>query len=378
MNGSPGGTQDKFGGKEEILEPTRITSRPATSNPVPNSNEHPALLQHPQFQALYRQLLLSLNQHGWRDAASPQPTSPERLSGGIDGSFIAPDSRPSFLVPPPSAPPPETGFFGIPQRLPNTYPGRPGDAWGPNPALEQLPPIAPQLCHPVPLSYPGVLQQQPPPHIPPLARCRDENLLPVTASITNNKRICSDDENLKSEDDNATSGKSDVDPQAESKHFREVCHAFATYEQMAMVEVGRMERHLLNLSPAEQSLLMEPVDSRIAKIKDSVATNQRFLNLLISQELDLIDDETAHSRSSADGASLQGLLSEFHRNQPLLKEDESGSSEFQCCDPIEPGCAIEDCEVSSMNMYKVRSTLKQFAREWSAEVSGCLKSSTIC
>lgn len=127
----------------------------------------------------------------------------------------------------------------------------------------------------------------------------------------------------------------------EHKQFREVCLAFSTYEQMAMEEVDRMRKNFETLNERERALLCQDVTSRINDIVEAIQLNQVFLDMVVSQSSDLVDNE--------------GM---FEENLGCQKPGET---------PLEPGCAIEDTEVSSMNMYKVRSTLKQFVREWSQE-----------
>eukprot|EP01056_Protomagalhaensia_sp_Gyna25_P003318 Protomagalhaensia_sp_Gyna_25__3317@NODE_2_length_10425_cov_76_179954_g1_i0_p1_GENE_NODE_2_length_10425_cov_76_179954_g1_i0NODE_2_length_10425_cov_76_179954_g1_i0_p1_ORF_typecomplete_len662_score148_58N2227/PF07942_12/1_4e92_NODE_2_length_10425_cov_76_179954_g1_i058517836 len=355
--------------------------------PGPSNEAHPALLQHPHFQALYRQLLLSLNQHGWKEQPTPppRPTRPDAAAAAAlqqrlqqqlqrkpppptvtatDQDIWTPFQEPGETNPDVTTPkqpawfPPPAGL--VPAALPLTL----LHALNPPPVTKGTPISEPQN---IPLvGRPDSFEPRPSPrHIKEEIRPEPEQEAEALAEAA----LEGEEDELETEETEPLP-QADDEQKAESKHFREVCQAFATYEQMAMVEVNRVERHFLALTDAEQALLMESVSERIQKIKEGIATNQRFLNLLISQELDIVEDEAGNKGRppGAEGSALEGLLSEFVRSQAAAKDEGSASSsDYQCCDPIEPGCAIEDCEVSSMNMYKVRSTLKQFAREWSAE-----------
>ncbi|EPR60569.1 hypothetical protein TGDOM2_241150 [Toxoplasma gondii GAB2-2007-GAL-DOM2] len=69
--------------------------------------------------------------------------------------------------------------------------------------------------------------------------------------------------------------------EAELEHFASVRQAFELYEQDALMEVHRIERHLRRLAPEDKALLQESIDSRIARLKDAVSCNQAFINLLL-------------------------------------------------------------------------------------------------
>eukprot|EP01055_Gregarina_sp_Pseudo9_P005842 Gregarina_sp_Pseudo_9__5841@NODE_8_length_7001_cov_28_146941_g6_i0_p2_GENE_NODE_8_length_7001_cov_28_146941_g6_i0NODE_8_length_7001_cov_28_146941_g6_i0_p2_ORF_typecomplete_len644_score211_85N2227/PF07942_12/3_9e91_NODE_8_length_7001_cov_28_146941_g6_i038565787 len=368
--------------------------------PQNNNSEHPAL--HPQFQALYRQLLLSLNQHGWRDGAH-DPLAQKRASGPpvlqpspLQPPFAETARRDTENTHPTHHTPPHLDLqqtlqmaLAHKQRaeaLPITHPAA-HTRFPPAPFAQQpfaaQPPFTQQQQQ-QPFTHLTQQQQQQPTHPPshraavlqPSLYAPPAQVWPgfgETAKETETQPPVGwsrETETQSREEETETESRlGSASQRAESAHFREVCRAFVSYECMAAMEVSRMERHFNSLSAREQSLLMEGVPQRIQKIKDAVATNQRFLNLLISQDLDLVDDELPSGgkgarRPSTEGHTLQGLLAEFNKTQSLRGEDSCSS---ECQDPIEPGCAIEDCDVSSMNMYKVRSTLKQFAREWSAE-----------
>lgn len=186
---------------------------------------------------------------------------------------------------------------------------------------------------------------------------------------------------------------------AESRHFNTVCKAFVNYAELANLEVDRIEKNLLRLKPWEQELLDTPVLIQIQKIRDAVQSNQGFLELLVGQDLNLADEddeictndrdaavvesdevhsqlktETTHGHCQADETRLgETECAEMTRDpkskqRTLHKRMKSWNQNCLCDDSSGMASNIEDNEVSSMNVFKVRSVLKQFAREWSSEV----------
>lgn len=79
---------------------------------------------------------------------------------------------------------------------------------------------------------------------------------------------------------------------AESRHFAAVCFALSNYAVDALRDVARMESHFQSLSEDDKEFLLEPIEARISKIKDSILTNQRFLDLM------LLDQTAGHSPDS--------------------------------------------------------------------------------
>ncbi|PHJ15825.1 hypothetical protein CSUI_010363, partial [Cystoisospora suis] len=69
--------------------------------------------------------------------------------------------------------------------------------------------------------------------------------------------------------------------EAEREHFASVRQAFELYEQDALLEVARIERHLRRLGPEDLVLLKEPIDERIDQLKEAIAVNQAFINFML-------------------------------------------------------------------------------------------------
>nr|CEL65888.1 TPA: hypothetical protein BN1204_017180 [Neospora caninum Liverpool] len=97
----------------------------------------------------------------------------------------------------------------------------------------------------------------------------------------------------------------DEQDEAELEHFASVRQAFELYEQDALMEVHRIERHLRRLAPEDKALLKEPIDARIARLKDAVSCNQAFINLLlIASENSNMQPAASYPHECCDGTDV--------------------------------------------------------------------------
>lgn len=158
--------------------------------------------------------------------------------------------------------------------------------------------------------------------------------------------IESEDEELISDDTTSFGGL------AEARHFESVCQALSDYSIDSMREVARMEMHFNSISDDDKLLLIEDIDSRITKIKEAVMNNQNFLDLI------LIDQG-----QSCEEADLSSDLVEELRETGGEKRKQEEKREHNAAQEI------PERPTTFRNISKVRSTLRQFVRDWSDEVS---------
>lgn len=224
---------------------------------------------------------------------------------------------------------------------------------------------------------------------------------------------------------------------SESRHFAGVCYALSNYAVDALREVAQMESHFCSLSENDKDFLMESIDARIAKIKEAVLTNQRFLDLLLVDQIPITSesqqDSCEHQQRFSPNESLLPNNAELTHNdavssavaehpasamhnvsqsssplngqrappvlhsspsralKPNVQEaSSSGPKSLPVGEAFDPGCSPKElhrCSSGSMsenlrkwqpqhipesirvnNISKVRSTLRQFVRDWSDEV----------
>lgn len=134
--------------------------------------------------------------------------------------------------------------------------------------------------------------------------------------------------------------------ETEGQHFANVVYSFASYSSEAMLDIDRMDKHFHTLSSDDQSLLIESIMGRISKIKDAVISNQQFLNILIQSHASVLDKSLCVFSDDDDGG---------HTHGGLIPDGACGAG-------TKPSAAIIE-----RNSSKVRSTLRQFVRDWSKE-----------
>ncbi|XP_053990722.1 carnosine N-methyltransferase-like [Hylaeus volcanicus] len=186
---------------------------------------------------------------------------------------------------------------------------------------------------------------------------------------------------------------------AEEKHLSSVCNFFSKYALHSMNDVARMEENFHSLSNDDQLLLMENITDRIDNIKKCVLANQKFLNLLISdqsqcchieqhaeslvnQEESNEDEKTKQKNcTSISSKSVDTSLEncDFYTLKENLKD--TCDSEKLEHEISLPNCHLKDTKpnihhfhnyetsefIRNNNISKVRSTLRQFVRDWSTD-----------
>lgn len=199
------------------------------------------------------------------------------------------------------------------------------------------------------------------------------------------------DEEVMSDDYDTSCG-----PDSEARHFDGVCQAFSNYAFDSMKEISRIERHFHTLSKDDELLLMESIDERIENMKNAVITNQNFLNLILIDQGrfndDDDDDRTCNSqqlnqKQSSKEKDSFGEINEQQkpipeikieldedlpkRNQLELNQQRNSSQpndiDFLCPEKQRQN-VMGRLPTAVRNISKVRSTLRQFVRDWSHEV----------
>jgi hypothetical protein len=187
---------------------------------------------------------------------------------------------------------------------------------------------------------------------------------------------------------------------AEEKHLSSVCDFFSKYALHSMNEVARMEENFHSLSNDDKGLLMESIEDRIDSIKKCVLRNQKFLDLLIldqsqcchmeehdeclveQQENNKAKSTNENNSSEIPSKSVDMNLEDMDCN--ILKEnlkttaesekiEHELSPEMLNCNATRPNIHhFHNYETSEFirnnNISKVRSTLRQFVRDWSTDV----------
>lgn len=177
----------------------------------------------------------------------------------------------------------------------------------------------------------------------------------------------------------------------ESRHFSNVCYSMAHYFEDALKEVARIERHLRSLSEDDARFLFEGVDERVDKMKRAVEANQHFLGLMLAQGERMGDaDGTPEHPNGADdsGAADTHICgTQCPLDKDLVNDDnprardgtgngiknkDSGTSDFRHGQSLpvssdDAGSHIPPPSILARNVSRVRSTLRQFVRDWSKE-----------
>lgn len=118
--------------------------------------------------------------------------------------------------------------------------------------------------------------------------------------------------------------------EAEREHFASVRQAFELYEQDALLEVARIERHLRRLGPEDMVLLREPIDERIDQLKEAIAVNQAFINFM------LVASENSNMQPGGEGGYGPSPPSCFDEEDDRGRGQGSGGdggSQSGCCPP---------------------------------------------
>ncbi|ORM41934.1 Carnosine N-methyltransferase [Babesia sp. Xinjiang] len=163
------------------------------------------------------------------------------------------------------------------------------------------------------------------------------------------------------------------DVREEYQHFINVVYAFLTYDYDGSIDAQRIYRSFTLLSDDDKALLIEKPAARVMKIIHALLVNQNFihtmLSALCSQNVQF-DDEVDDPMSPDGGMKRVNVGKEkkitildnlrrivrntpFWRVPPEVKDEE-----------IVP---TSNHEVLTRNMNWVRTTLRQFVRDWSHE-----------
>ncbi|CAG8551867.1 30402_t:CDS:10 [Racocetra persica] len=124
----------------------------------------------------------------------------------------------------------------------------------------------------------------------------------------------------------------DQDAEQEEKHFRKVLNTFALYKSYALSANNRRRTDYYALSERHRALIPSYLEV-LSKVDQAIIKNHLVLKQILA-------DSRLFSREDKDS---------FH---PNLQCDKDSSTQFQ---------------ITDFDMDKLRSTIKQFVREWAAE-----------
>lgn len=159
----------------------------------------------------------------------------------------------------------------------------------------------------------------------------------------------------------------------EYQHFINVVYAFLRYKHDGAVDSERIYRSMQLLSDDDRELLIEQPATRVIKIIHALMANQRFINVMLSSlsgQVINTDDEVDDPMSPA---STKKGFNEARSSEDIILDDMRQivrNSPF-CRIPSEIADSdilpTEDPSVLARNMDWVRTTLRQFVRDWSDE-----------
>jgi carnosine N-methyltransferase len=130
-------------------------------------------------------------------------------------------------------------------------------------------------------------------------------------------------------------GDCNLESEAEKEHFQRVCTAFSYYRTFAMRRVARAHENFSCLPLHHQQLLNDFLPN-LDRLKAAIDTNHQFIDRLMK---------------SAQGMFVNSSVADA-LPRPVDDSDRSGPT---------------GCVPSSFDMEKVKTTIKQFFRDWSAE-----------
>lgn len=129
----------------------------------------------------------------------------------------------------------------------------------------------------------------------------------------------------------------------ELKYFRKIIAAYRAYYAYSMAALNQKERDFhANLSLHHQSLLGELYLNKLAQIRHCVLANARFIREVVPEGT---ENQLAHDES---------------RNENPTQESKNPDTKQLIMQYMR--------ETGEVEIEKVRSTLRQLVREWSAEV----------
>ncbi|BAM40099.1 Mg protoporphyrin IX chelatase [Theileria orientalis strain Shintoku] len=149
----------------------------------------------------------------------------------------------------------------------------------------------------------------------------------------------------------------------ELKHFINIIYAFMSYKRDGSVDVERIYRSFNLLSGDDKALLIESPPSRTIKILKALIKNQDFIIAMISGIVDLekytgkLDKFYAGNKYTDEEVKKEVI--HIIRNTPFCNCPDDLED-----DEIKP---TSDPLVLQRNVNWVRSTLRQFVRDWSVE-----------
>lgn len=157
----------------------------------------------------------------------------------------------------------------------------------------------------------------------------------------------------------------------EYQHFINVVFAFLAYKNDGSVDAERIYRSMNLLSEDDRALLIEQPATRVMKIIHALMANQRFIDTMLSclcgdaiEESDGVDDLMSPDMlTNADGAKGPSKRSMLDKLRLVVRKAPFCSVPQEIPDSeIKP---TDDPAILARNMTWVRTTLRQFVRDWS-------------
>nr|XP_015827710.2 carnosine N-methyltransferase isoform X1 [Nothobranchius furzeri] len=143
----------------------------------------------------------------------------------------------------------------------------------------------------------------------------------------------------------------------ERQHFWRIIDAFRFYRVHVQEQVTRAERQFLSLSQKHQNLL-PGVLPKLARVRECAEHNQEILEAIVHNSLHMFENVEYGNRVGLDS-------NQSHTHYAHI--------ENQHCMPVDP----KKTRSSTFDMDKLKSTIKQFVRDWSevgkAERDSCYK-----
>ncbi|AFZ79262.1 hypothetical protein BEWA_021080 [Theileria equi strain WA] len=149
----------------------------------------------------------------------------------------------------------------------------------------------------------------------------------------------------------------------EFQHFINIIYSYMTYKRDGSVDVERIYRSFDLLSKDDKELLKESPARRTFQILQALMLNQQFISLMLSSIVDV--DEGQNSRPIESNNYTESMEDILKRLRYIVKNSSFCRIPQEVEDPeIQP---TTDPVVLQRNMNWVRTTLRQFVRDWSEE-----------
>ncbi|KAJ3858737.1 N2227-domain-containing protein [Lentinula novae-zelandiae] len=161
---------------------------------------------------------------------------------------------------------------------------------------------------------------------------------------------------------------SDADIEEEERHFSNVVATFRKYTSYHLAANNRRRKDLFTLPKADRELLEQlGYKEKLDQVDKAILANEQFLNkIVIDPEIFGDDGNDAFEEGDEEGEAADPSISARSHSHSHSHSPHSHSHSHSHSQPHSLQ-SPKEYKPTEFDMDKLRSTLKQFVRDWSAE-----------